>query len=167
MWTTKGPLTKCDMLRGGLQGGLPDSETSSNHIGWPEMNTSWQKWVMAGSHVLGRHPSCQRSASAEPVCWLVPSLIHAFAVSGSFPFWGEPLTAPVQIPQNPSLLLLPCSLVTANFYITTCVKKCFYLFLPSIQSQRVCALLSPTSLIHHQWISCNPSGLLLRFWSIK
>ena len=34
-----GPHTKPDKLRGGLQGGLTDSETQSSHIGWSETTT--------------------------------------------------------------------------------------------------------------------------------
>ena len=36
----KGPRTKPDKLRGGLHGGLTNSETKSNHPGWSEHNNS-------------------------------------------------------------------------------------------------------------------------------
>ena len=34
-----GSHTKPDQLRGGLHGGLTNSETESNHIGWSEIKT--------------------------------------------------------------------------------------------------------------------------------
>ena len=37
---TKEPPTESDKLRGDLHGGLKNSETGSNHIGWSEHKTS-------------------------------------------------------------------------------------------------------------------------------
>lgn len=36
LWIKKGPHTKHDKLRGGLHGGLTNSETEHNHKGWSE-----------------------------------------------------------------------------------------------------------------------------------
>ena len=36
IWTKKGSHTKPDKLKGGLHGGLTNSETESNHVGWSE-----------------------------------------------------------------------------------------------------------------------------------
>ena len=37
MWTKKGPRTKPDKVREGPRGGLLQTQTQSNHIGWSEI----------------------------------------------------------------------------------------------------------------------------------
>ena len=40
LWTKTEPHRKSDKLRGGLHGGLTNSETESNHVEWSEIKLS-------------------------------------------------------------------------------------------------------------------------------
>ena len=86
-------------------------------------------------------------------------------MSGSFPF-PTSLTAPEQRPQNPSLLLLLCQLLSVNYPIPTNVKEvCVYSVCLLSSLRDFPALLSLASLTCHQWVSCNSltSSLILMY----
>ena len=58
----------------------------------------------------------------------------------------------------PHLVIVIVLIVNANYPVPTCVKAvCIYSFILLLSNPRdFPALLSPTSLINHQWISCSP-----------
>ena len=110
---------------------------------------------MVGSHVLGWYLPWQRSVFTltEPVIFFAS--MKTFLWNVKFPF-SRSLKA--QAPtkgrlQTPSLL--SCYLLTINYPILTCVHvKVSIIFWSNPRGFP--ALPSLTSLIYHQWISCNP-----------
>ena len=112
-----------------------------------------------GSHVLSWCLPWQRSiftltksvycifASTRTCLWDVRVISFFQTCQGT-------IAAPEQRPRNLSLLLLWCKL-TVNYPISTNIKVCVYLFYFLSNPRGFPTVLPPSSLIYHQWISCN------------